>query len=740
MKSSVMAGGVRSSHSGGAPRRSLLPTSLLVAVAGALVLLLGAAPAQALSLPDNRGYEMVTPPQKDSGEPFVRFAQVDAEQAAGDGNRMAYFSVNAFPDSQFDGSFYLATRSTTNWSSQNLIPPQSTEGSLLCPVIGVAMVDYSPDLTKGVLSDGAGQSFGCGTDSPQLTPGEPQGVANLFVRDNLSGTYQLVTPMAVTGSNADAFFVAASPGLGHVLFAEQAQLTADAPAGQNLLYDWSGGTVRLATYVNGTPVAGWLAGNSPGFGPSFGNAFHAVSADGTRILFQYDDGTSTNLYDRLGGTTTVQVDASQAGGSGGGGTFQFARSDGSKVFFSAPDTSRLTSDTVTGSNLNLYEYDVDSGALTDLTPFAQVDFQGFTAAADDGSYLYFVANGALGTAGATAGQPNLFVLHDGAITFIATLDGSNDTCDWNSGCFGFPLSYPTARASSNGRFLGFTSAASLNGADTGGLPQIYLYDAGTGALACVSCEAKGVGAPQPSFIRGAQVPVSSQVQADYLERYVSDGGQLFFDTQAALLPADTNGWHDVYEYGGGQLSLLTTGTGEMDSLFMDASRNGSDVFFSTPEQLLPADTDGAQDIYDARVGGGFPVSTPPPQCTGDGCRPPASGAPASPMVASVTFSGPGNAKPGTAVSPRVSVLHRTVRGTTFRLRIKVAGRGRITVTGRGLRRASRSVSRAGTYTVTVHLTAAEQRLLRRRHKLRLTITVRFAPSGGTASIRVTAKA
>lgn len=39
---------------------------------------------------------------------------------------------------------------------------------------------------------------------------------------------------------------------------------------------------------------------------------------------------------------------------------------------------------------------------------------------------------------------------------------------------------------------------------------------------------------------------------------------------------------------------------------MDASDNGSDVFFLTDALLVPQDTDSAGDIYDARIGGGFP--------------------------------------------------------------------------------------------------------------------------------------
>ncbi len=93
--------------------------------------------------------------------------------------------------------------------------------------------------------------------------------------------------------------------------------------------------------------------------------------------------------------------------------FQDATSDGSRVFFT--DTWALTAEsslepgTSEASNpADLYEFDVESGKLLDLTPDSHLgekaDVLGtLPGVSEDGAYVYFVANGAL-TPGAQRGD------------------------------------------------------------------------------------------------------------------------------------------------------------------------------------------------------------------------------------------------------------------------------------------------------------------------------------------------
>jgi hypothetical protein len=195
----------------------------------------------------------------------------------------------------------------------------------------------------------------------------------------------------------------------------------------------------------------------------------------------------------------------------------------------------------------------------------------------------------------------------------------------------------------------------------------------------------------------------------YQSRVLSDGGRLFFDSADALVPQDVNGVEDVYEYervGGtesageapandscttgsqtynagseGCVSLISSGKkGGEASVFVDASSNGDDVFFTTGDRLVPEDQDSSVDMYDAHVCTSeepcYPeaVSTPPPCTTADSCRvapvpqPALFGAPAS-----ATFSGSGNVtptstpvaavkqKPKTAAQVRAEKLKQALR-------------------------------------------------------------------------------
>lgn len=81
----------------------------------------------------------------------------------------------------------------------------------------------------------------------------------------------------------------------------------------------------------------------------------------------------------------------------------------------------------------------------------------------------------------------------------------------------------------------------------------------------------------------------------------SDGSEVFFSTKERLVPADTDLREDVYvrNLDENRTILASEGNGEFDAGFVPGGvpAGGGEVFFATAEKLSPADKDEALDIY-----------------------------------------------------------------------------------------------------------------------------------------------
>jgi hypothetical protein len=86
----------------------------------------------------------------------------------------------------------------------------------------------------------------------------------------------------------------------------------------------------------------------------------------------------------------------------------------------------------------------------------------------------------------------------------------------------------------------------------------------------------------------------------------NDGTRVWFETEEQLVVADTDSAQDIYERSGGQTRLVSAGhingNGPFDATFVGASSDGSRVFFQSAEQLNGADTDSVQDLYERSAG------------------------------------------------------------------------------------------------------------------------------------------
>jgi hypothetical protein len=585
-------------------------------------------------LPDNRGWEMVSPADKNGGQadPPETLAKGGVLQAAAQGGLATYSSASSFAGGQgaSPASQYIATRTPSGWATQNITVPIFS-GSYDISKGGSPYRLFSSDLVRGLLLNGKGcrgEATGCPVPNPAL-PGTdaPAGYQDYYLRSTSTGGFEaLLGPaeISLSGQSASAFeltFAGAAPDLTHVVLSSCAKLSPSATSGcptEANLYEFSsgGGALKL---LNATPGAVLAAQGA-----------HAVSTDGVRVYLK----EGANLFVR-DGLTLKQADAS----AGGGGSFQLASADGSLAYFTKAG--------------ELHRYEASPNTATKLTSTA--DVEGVLGAAADGSSLYYLRpSGLYRCAAANTAAANGC---DSAIKIAAAASSSN-----------YPPATGIARVTDDGTKLLFASSAPLedhaaNTYDNTDLisgqldSQLYLYNAAVG-LTCVSCNPTNGRPIGPSSVPGA-IANGSDATATiaYKPRVLSaDGKRVFFNSRDALALTDTNtegsgggGVSDAYQWEaqgagnctrvGGCTSLLSSGRDAKDATFVDASTNGSDAFFLTARSLVGADP-GAVDLYDARIGGGYPEAGEPIPCPGDTCQalPPE---PTEPTLTTL-LSGPGN--------------------------------------------------------------------------------------------------
>ena len=181
-----------------------------------------------------------------------------------------------------------------------------------------------------------------------------------------------------------------------------------------------------------------------------------------------------DLYLRVNGQETKKVSASKRAVPDATTPVESVgiAADGSVALFTSH--SELTEDANTGTTsgvpnhqgADLYSYDVGTGDLTDLTADANpadvgagADVERVLGSSRNADYVYFVAAGDLAP-GATSGQRNLYVEHEGAIEFVGT-DPTGDP-----GSF-----YVTP----DGLHAAFMSAEGQTGYDNAGKTEVYKY-------------------------------------------------------------------------------------------------------------------------------------------------------------------------------------------------------------------------------------------------------------------------
>jgi hypothetical protein len=666
-------------------------------------------------LADHRAWEMVSPPDKHGA---LLLGSFDAHvQAAADGNGLVYVSaapIEADPEGSRDKASVLARRIGDDWRSKDIALPNEQVSGVALGFQGEYKL-FSRDLSRGAVEQRSDTPLS--PEAFEQTPyvrenTEPPTFTPLLTEGNVApGTRLLGAGITIQG---------ASPDLSHIILRAGVPLLEEAPpAPARSLYLWTGGQLQPIS-VYPAVEGGTMVNTGSVVGSGAGSSHHAISDDASRVFWSAGElsqlGNSiTALYLRDAvGEETVRLDVAKSVPSGPGQarpTFQGANAQGTVAFFA--DSQQLTED-ASPSGEDLYRCEIPAASpaggcssLVDITaPMAgsgeSAEVQGIAPGmSDDGSTIYFVARAVLDSSAneadetATSGKPNLYLWREGeGVRFIATLS-EEDGNDW--GRVGLhsnvsSASSLSAAASPSGRYLSFMSQRSLTGKDNldavsgKRVEHVFRYDASADRLECLSCNPTGAAPhgevaqkdalflvnprnqwggqavaatlPEPTILTTGGEGVSL-----YSPRAVLDNGRVFFNAIDSLVPADSNGQWDVYQYepfgvedcsassggasisrsAGGCVSLISSGTGEEEAGFIDASESGDDVFFFTPARLSVNDDDRELDVYDARVDGVPATLAPATECLGEACQPiPQS--PNDPTPASAAFEGPGNVK------------------------------------------------------------------------------------------------
>jgi hypothetical protein len=932
---------VRCSSSVAASRSTVVLRVLVLSLCALCALWAMAGRARAVTLPDGRAYEQVSPAAKNGVDPG--FAAASAN-----GNLVNWEGIGGCCGaSTASVELYQAARTASGWETTAKTPTPSV------PLEGLlqeqAPMWWSPDLSQTIywtsasypggatraggpgsttyndlylqgptgtpkwLSQGPFPGSGTGpynatlaaatpdgksvafTTQEQLTP-DATGLFDLntppeflYVRNVSTGTTSLVdvtntTLSAPASAGATTLTVKSTQAFAMgqpITIGNQgsADVETDTVAGVTPPNQITLNTALVNAHVSGESVEalispdGAIAGNGnwldQPWTPAdlFGTTTNAISSDGTKVFFEspptFAGGAGgsevppvgpPHLYMRdLSTNTTTQIDANPA--AAGQAIYEGASQDGSLVFFTSNEG--LGTDSANTDN-ELYEFNTATKSVIPIsegnTGTAQGDVLGVTAISNDGSHVYFVADGMLATnttdgASAISGQPNLYVYDTtapaaSATTFIATLpqscvpncvpnesvaaltsepdldrpaiptpDGSVLAFDSNAQLTNYadgkpqnpagPATTLTADASSGDNSITVASTkgfeqyhfvyiqtatgseelaiasipnsttldlrSPVNSSHSAGDPvtqlapfQIYRYATTDGSLTCISCDPEGgksIGSATFGDSAGGTYEPAGQAVA-----MNSTGSQIFFNTPDPLVPQDTNtgafpgGFgsltlsRDVYEWENGTRSLISDGTTSTGAVLGGTTPSGNDVFFQSLAQLVHQDTDAYDDIYDARVHGGFPAPPGPGPVCGDpeSCR--------TGVSPTEFFPIPGSA---TLIAPNVPQPTFTVSGISASQRRKLIKTGKVTLTvtatapGKivamvfakihGLQtqvasgRKSFFSAAGGRGKITLRLARAARRTLSKKHILALTISVNYSQSTQTDVATLTLK-
>jgi hypothetical protein len=668
-------------------------------------------------LPECRAYEQVSAPFKNGNA-----IRSDLLAVSPDGGQLMYQNNTTFGDALSNLlSRNVARRGAGGWSSTSVVPPFTGRVPTLSDLPSVAAV--SPNFDSVIH-----------TTSYPLSPDDRGSSVPTLERANVdvyrydadgSLTWLSRTPILPDTSSPNVDFTTASADTTRVVVRTERALDPAFPdlTTRQFYLSVDNQQARLLTVLpDGTASEGVVAGNgADAWGDEdFSRILFKTAADNALYLREHADDPAAAQTREL---TFGPADASCSG------EVNRLTADGRRMLVSCagdayPDPA--------AGQAQLYVADVDIGEVTRLPVMGAV-----VAASEDLSRIYIQSQE---HAVPGAGDTNLYLVRNGELSLVATYPELTDG----------GLSFSPAVLSADGDQIAFASDLPL-GFASGGLAQIYRYDATVGAasLSCISCRPDGattteIGSISPLTLTGAAVAGTMS----------SDGRRVIFTTSSRLVPDDTNGVLDAYLWLDGELHLISSGRSPINSYASGASADGAEVYFTTAESLVPQDIDnGVADLYSATVGGGFAAAADgETACTTD-CQGPVKGLEALAAPGTAVFSGPGDVGDVEDGSPsavvkvfRVEGIGPTARATWARggraaVRVRLSHSGRATVVMRArigkrsvvIARASKSAAGGGTVALSLRLSKAARAVLGREGVLRASVRVTVPGAGGAQS-------
>lgn len=332
--------------------------------------------------------------------------------------------------------------------------------------------------------------------------------------------------------------------------------------------------------------------------------YRGSSADGEVVFFESEEqlvpGDTDNkrdLYARSfdetvgedGAYVTREVSVGPTGGNDAYNVlFEQAASDGGRVFFSTEE-SLVAADTDRETDVYVRELKAGTTKLVSLGAAACLPGCG---------------NGEFPSGFAGARSDEVFLVtaerlvpaldSDGAIDIYERDLKTETTTLVSSGgsaclpaCGNQDANATLRGVSADGSTAFFATSESLVPEDSDGAIDIYAHALPAGPTILVSAGDPGCSPCGNSNASAAVFAASSD-----------DGSKVFFATDEGLVPADDDGANDVYQRAGGTTTLVSDGGESKPATFAAAPGNASRVFFVTAESLVgPADANGANDVY-----------------------------------------------------------------------------------------------------------------------------------------------